>query len=418
MIRSFHRYYGITVAICCLFMTSSLGACMNADSIFLTPMSEGLGVSRGAITLYTSLAGMASFLLYPLAFRLTKRISLRSVVLLGICIATAACVGMGAAHSIYFVYFCAVLRGFGTTCYASNMVVSLYLNRWFRDKIGTVTGIVLSMVGISAAILNPILNSLILSLGYQAAMMIRAGIVLLTGLPGALIMKETPEMLGLEPYRSPKQEKTADRMRETAHAVPFRVRSILFVVLAAYFILSSAAARLVDQLPGYAESIGQGPRVGALMASAFMLGSAVFKLLIGALNDAVGAVKAAIAGGAVALAALGMLAAFPGSVVLLLAGSFLYATMLALASVSIFALVRYAYGSEQTGAAISILVPISSVYTVLTSTYGYLFDATGTFLAVFALCACFGLICIVLVLLVVWCTRRNSPGSAGQPGKP
>ncbi len=418
MVKSPRRYYAITVVISSLFLISSLGACSNVDGVFLTPMAEGLGVSRGAITLYTSISGVAGSFLYPLAYRLTKRIPLRTVFVIGISAAAASCIGMAAARSIYGIYLFAALRGFGTTCYASNMVV-LFLNRWFKDKASTVTGMALCTTGLSAAIFNPMFTSLILSLGYRQALLIRAGVILLTALPGALLfMKETPDRVGLEPYTTDKPEEKPRRAREQTHRAPLRFRSGLFFMLLVYIILSRATARMVDQLPGYAESIGWGPRVGALLASAYMVGTVFFKLVLGVINDAAGVIRTSLAAGLVSLAAVGILVAFPGSVFLLLVGAFLFSIMMALASVSVFALVRYTYGDEQVGAAMSRFAPLSAVYPMLLSVYGFLYDATGTFNAVFALGAGFNLVCLLAVVYIGTQARKESrlpdPGDGVQ----
>ena len=103
MEKSLNRYYMITVAVCCLLLASSIGACSNSDAVFLSPMSEALGVRRGNITLYTTISGLTGCFLYPLVFRLTKRFLLRRVVMAGIVITAASCVGMGFASRVWIV---------------------------------------------------------------------------------------------------------------------------------------------------------------------------------------------------------------------------------------------------------------------------------------------------------------------------
>ena len=91
-------YYGITEAVGFLFIVSSMGICLNSDAVFLTAMSEGLGVGRGAVTLYTTIAGLAGSLLYPLAFQLSKRYGIKPVAIVGTLVATAACRHGSGAH--------------------------------------------------------------------------------------------------------------------------------------------------------------------------------------------------------------------------------------------------------------------------------------------------------------------------------
>ncbi len=400
-------YYGITEAVGFLFIVSSMGICLNSDAVFLTAMSEGLGVGRGAVTLFTTIAGLAGSLLYPLAFQLSKRYGIKPIAIVGTLVATAACAGMGLVRTIFGVYVCAVFRGFGTCCFSRN-TVSIILNRWYKDRVSTMTSIALTAAGLSAVVLNPLFSSIILASNYKTALLIRAGMILAATMPAALLLKEYPADVGLEPYTSARAERAASRSREVPLALPLRIRSPLFLAMLAFNILICAASRLVDQLPGYAENIGQGPRVGALLASAYMAGNVAFKLVLGVMNDNIGVGKTTIAGGILSLAALAIMMAVPGNVALLLLGAFLYGIVGGLATVSVFALVRYYYGSEGSASAMGVLVPFTAFYAVFTSSFGFLYDATGSFMAVFVMCAALCGSCLLLLLFMLRRAKREA----------
>ncbi len=407
MMRSPKRYYALTVLAGCLFMASAIGACSNSDAVFLTPMAEGLHVGRGAITLYVTIAGLATCLLYPAAFQLQRRFSVRAVTIAGILITAASCAGMGLMKSIVGIYICAVFRGAGVTCYCNNMV-ALLLNRWFKDRVSTMTGIAFTMAGVSGAVLNPFFTSLILAFGYQAALFVRAGVILLLALPGAVFfVREYPADVGLEPYTSHRGSRRPGAIREQ-HEAPLRAKSCLFFLLAAFMILICAASRLVDQISGYAESIGQGPRIGALLASSYMIGSVLFKLLVGVLDDSIGVLKTTAGGLVLALFGILLLLCFPGSVFLVMMGAFFYGVTLALGSVTLFAVVCRVYGEKMSGTAMEYLTPFSALYPPLLTVYGVLYDVTGAYTAVLLLCGGLCLTCLLLLLLIESRAKREA----------
>ena len=407
MMKSSGRYYVLTVLVGCLFMASAIGTCGNSDAVFLTPMAEGLQVGRGAITLYITIAALVTCLLYPVAFQMQRKFSIKAVSIAGILIAAASCAGMGLAKSVFGIYVCAFFRGIGVTCYSNNMV-ALLLNRWFRDQNSTMTAIAFATAGVAGALLNPFFTALILTFGYQAALFVRAGVILLLALPGAvLILREDPADVGLAPYTAARTGRLSGRARESAHAAPLRTRSWLFFFLAAYMVFICAASRLVDQIPGYAESIGQGPRIGALLASAYMVGSVVFKLVVGVLNDSIGVVKTTAGGCVLALVGVMLLLCFPGSLILLLAGAFLYSVTLALASVTLITLAGHVYGEKESGTAMEFLTPFTALYPPLLTVFGILYDVTGAYTAVLLLCAGLCVLCLLLLLAIESRARRG-----------
>jgi MFS family permease len=414
MLKSPNRYYGITEAICFFFIVSSMGVCLNSDAVFLSPMSEGLGVGRGAVTLFTTIAGLSGTLLYPVAFQMSKRIAVRPVAIFGILVATAACFGMGIVRTIFGVYVCAVFRGLGTCCFSRN-IVAILLNRWFKDKVSTMTSIALTAAGLSAIVLNPFFTSVILATNYRTALLVRAGLILLTALPGALVLKEYPAQIGLEPYTAPQTEQKTSRTREIPLEVPLKFHTLLFISLAIYNVFICAASRLVDQLPGYAENIGLGSRIGALLVSAYMVGNVVFKLILGVMNDSIGVGKTTMLGGFLSLGAIAVMLFFPHSVFMLLFGAFLFGVVGGLATVSIFALARYLYGGEASGAAMGVLVPISAFYSVFSSSFGFLYDATGAFTAVFVMCAALCIACLLLLMLMLRQVQKETRTENTQP---
>ena len=115
-----------------------------------------------------------------------------------------------------------------------------------------------------------------------------------------------------------------------------------------------------------------------------------------------------------ALGGILLLLYFPGSVFLVMMGSFFYGVTLALGSVTLFALVSRVYGEKMSGTAMEYLTPFSALYPPLLTVYGVLYDVTGAYTAVLLLCGGLCLTCLLLLLLIESRAKRDARAESGS----
>ena len=367
-------------------MAASVGLTVNTDGVFYIEMSRAIGISRGAVASITSISGMCGALIMPVTLRLYKKTSLKPVIFSGIACSALSCVGMMLSRSAFMLYFWASLRGFSITCYNSTLLTVL-LTDWFVDRLGLISGIVFSASGLGGAVFNPIFSAIITASGVRAALLFRALVIVLLTLPGTvLFLHEKPREVGLEPYRSAVGEKKKlSPEGNDDFSQPVRLRSLCFVLLMSFYIFVQATSRVGDNLAGYADSLGMTPAQGAALASSLMVGNVVSKLFLGALNDRIGIVRAAMVGLVITTVSV-LLLLLPGmGFGVLLGASFFSGTATAVATVSAVGLVRHVYGNRGFTAAMAVVSPFSALYALITGAYGLLYDLTGGYLATFAL---------------------------------
>ena len=168
--------------------------------VFLKPMTEELGWSRGAFSLANTLSvvatGSAGFIVGPLV----DRYGGRWLVVGGAVIAGLALMSLSVVHDLW--QFLG-LRGFLFAIGGVGMgplVINVVLAKWFVRQRGR--AISLSAMGISAGgiVLAPLASLLTDSVGWRSAWLVFGALIwVVVIVPAAFIMKRQPEDIGLLP---------------------------------------------------------------------------------------------------------------------------------------------------------------------------------------------------------------------------
>ena len=302
--------YAWAVAIACIaFYAVPLGFAANHAGLFITPVMNEFGWSRTDATLFMSIQPWVAALCTPLAGKLISKYNPRwimtaSVLVFGL--ANLACAWFTAPWqwNIYGVLYGA------SAAFWMYIATPTMVNRWFAKSNGTVIGVIGVMVSLFGAIMSPIINGWIASMGWQTARIICSVIVIVVGggLTAALL-RESPEKMGVLPWgygtveekKSEAASQIAVGADEGATAVQARKNPALWllIIMAGFFVIS---ASFVQQLASYASTGELGAAVGAMAVSVAMVASIIGKFGLGWLCDHIGAratgVIAGVLGGA------------------------------------------------------------------------------------------------------------------------
>ncbi len=254
-------------------------------SVFVIPMTEEFGWSRGLFSGAVSLGAVCGLVMSPFAGRLIDRYG-SGLILAGCSAVVGICaLGLAAvtqAWSFYAIYvpgravFSSPLE-LGTTTAISN---------WFIRRrplalalFGAVQGVGLGLLPLAAAML-------IDGFGWRSAWVALGVFTLATGvLPPLLLMARRPEDMGLAPdiagepsqgrgpAQTPSPQARAAAFREVDYTVPEALRTPAFYILA-FFSMVGFAAQAGVSLHQTAHYVDAGVSHGqaALVATAFALG--------------------------------------------------------------------------------------------------------------------------------------------------
>ena len=408
--------YAWAVAIACIaFYAVPLGFAANHAGLFITPVMNEFGWSRTDATLFMSIQPWVAALCTPLAGKLISKYNPRWIMTAAVLVfglANLACAWFTEPWQ-WNVY--GVLYG-ASASFWMYIATPTMVNRWFAKSNGTVIGVIGVMVSVFGAIMSPIINGWIASMGWQTARIICSVIVIVVGggLTAALL-RESPEKMGVLPWgygtvdekKSEAASQIAVGADEGATAAQARKNPALWllIVMAGFFVIS---ASFVQQLASYASTGELGAAVGAMAVSIAMIASIIGKFSLGWLCDHIGArmtgVIAGVLGGAGAAIAF-----FAGANVMgFYVGVALFGVGYSALNIVPPMTCRQAFGNKDYANIFSMVATGLNVFSGFAALiYAQIFDITGSFAGAFWMIIVFYVLVIVLSLVIVPMGRRS-----------
>lgn len=295
--RSLPFFYG-WVIVGCAFVTMAVGvSARTAFSLLLPPVVEEFGWDRGTVAGAFSFGFLVSAGMSPFVGRAVDRHGPGLVV--GVGVATVG-TGMVLASFIQaawqFYATLGLLVGIGSNMMGFT-VQALYLPHWFRRRRGLAISIAYAGVGAGAILLLPWLQRVILHDGWRAACLAMGLVVLLVLGPLALLIRQRPERLGLEPDGGAAGEGAAARRAaivDTAWAArewtlrrAMRTTRFWWITLAYFGTLFVWYSVQVHQTK-YLVEVGFSPEIAAWALGLVSLVAIPGQIGLGALSDRVG----------------------------------------------------------------------------------------------------------------------------------
>jgi MFS family permease len=389
----------LTVLACSGLMASALGIAINCTGVFYVPVSTDLGCSVGTYTMTATLTSLTAGLLSPLVVKVIAKYPIRPVLTAGVLLTGVSTALSAAVSDIWLFYVLSVIKGFGLSFFLM-LTVTTILGKWFRKKYGFVVGIAMALDGVAGAIMNPVFSSLIVSIGWRMTYVVMGIVTVAFALPGALLLRMTPEEVGLRAYGAEESDVTLKEEKNTPKQ-KLKLTPALFILFF-MILLANLSVGLMQHFSGYSENIGLGATTGALMVSAAMIGNIVFKIIIGLLGDKYGSYTACIImTSLVGLSIAGLLLLNSDSYILAYISAFLYGAIFAIGAVGAPLLTRSVSGDELYPSAYAFVNIVGFIGNAigLTGT-GMIYDMTGTYTPAFMVGLVFQVMCIVCILII------------------
>jgi len=236
-------YYGWYIAIVlAITETVSYGVMYYSFSVFITPMEDTLGWSRGelsgAFSLMILITGAIAF---PVGYWLDKRGS-RALMTVGSIGATALMLAWSQVSTLAEFY---IIFGLMGVCAAAVLYEPAFavIATWFIHKRGTAMAIVTFTAGFASTIFIPLADALLVAFGWREAVFILAIILGVVTIPLHLtILRRKPSDLGLYPDGEPVERAERETTPLNLKAV---FKSRFFWIMTLAFALSSLSISAV-----------------------------------------------------------------------------------------------------------------------------------------------------------------------------
>ena len=168
--------------------------------LFLLPLQQSLGWSRGEIAFSLTLATLFTPLIAPLTGWVIDKVPLRPLILAGVVLQSANFAAFSMMQGSVWVYYGLCLALMVTAAGASLLSLAKLVQGWFDQSLGRALGLLFACGGIGG-ILHPLWTQAVISqLGWRQAFMVMAGLSLLAcGAAALLLVREREPAARREP---------------------------------------------------------------------------------------------------------------------------------------------------------------------------------------------------------------------------
>lgn len=300
-------FYGWYIVIAGFVITgAAVGFYNNCLGVFVKPVCDALGFSRGQFTMYQTVSTLTSMLVMPLFGELYHKVSLKKILLLGAVGCGLIPLGYSFSSHIWQFYVLAFFNGLLFNA-ASMMTVGTIVNNWFISKRGTAAGIAFAGSGLFAAIMVPLASRVIAQFGWQwGYRLIGIGGILILLPVILLVIKDRPQDIGLTPYiecTSPAEALSTYQPTGLTREQAVKTPAFWFLMLGIFF-CGFTTMGVQPHTISYLTDIGYDYGFASTIVSALMLSMIVGKLSLGYLFDKVGCLRGSLAGSFAALIAV------------------------------------------------------------------------------------------------------------------
>jgi len=286
--KIFYGWY--VVAACFALLAFGVGIGYNCLALFIKPISESLGFSRASVAMVQTVTFATTFSLSFVAGKIYGKFGVRNVIRFGAFIMPLSWVMFSFSRSLIMLYISAVFMAIGVYA-ASMMAASIILGNWFKEKIGTVTGLAFMGSGFGGMIFNAVTGVLLTKFAWHTCMLILAGVMLITLVPLTFfVIKVSPGEMGLAPYGADAQSVAADG----AGALPGltlkqATKTYQFWLVALAFALYNIPGNVASQtMSAHLTDVGYTIAFAATVSAIYMGALAIGKVILGSFFDKAG----------------------------------------------------------------------------------------------------------------------------------
>ena len=375
--------------------------------LFLTAVSDGLGVSRTLVSMGDSFRSAFGAVMSMFFGVLVCKLSPRKLVAASLSVLTVSLVVFSRVESVYAYWAAGALMGIGTT-FASTAMVGYLIHQWFDENVGSVLGVIAAASGMGSAVGSQVISPILYSgdpMGFRSAYGLTAVVVAIFAVVIIPLLRETREREYL-----PKKTTTV-QSEEMPNAETGHSKKILVCVIGACVFLTALSIMGVNSIyVSHMLDIGidaktVGTASGILAVT--LIGS---KLLCGVLYDRLGLRAVLCVCQAAAFAAFALLFLMtPGASASALIFPAILAIALPLETVVISLIVSDVFGKQLFGRFIGIFSAIASVgFALAPPMSNMIYDLFGTYRPAILING--GIMVLVSAVLHITITLRKRSG--------
>ena len=360
------------------------GGIMTTGGLFLTPVTEDLGIGMGSLSLYFSISSIVTMISLPIAGKLIAKYNIRILLVAAVMLEAGSYAMFGFMNSVWGWYLFAIPMAMGSVL-VTQLAGPVLINNWFKKYKGLAIGIMVGAGGLIGAFLQPVAGNLIASDGWRNTYIFLGGGVMVVVIPVVLLtIRMAPQQKGLQPYGidEVKQNEGIKVQTTTNSGVTAAIakKSSAFYFLLLFFFCDTSIAAFNQHVAPFAMGLGYDIKFAGHAMGAWSVGIVIGALFFGFLSDKIGVKNTAISAMLLGLVPVGILIIVPENPMIFTIATGLYGFVVAslgtlgpLLTTALFGNKEFSqiYGLAITGLAVAGIVALP--------TYGFIFELTGSY---------------------------------------
>ncbi|MBI3953820.1 MAG: MFS transporter [Chloroflexi bacterium] len=280
-------FYGWwVVAACAVINALGGGIHFYGFSVFFLPLKEDLQLTSAATALVFSLSRAEGAIEGPLAGYLIDRLGARVMLFAGASVVAVGYLLLSQTDSFLgfvLVYLLVISLAFNMSFGAATMAAT---TKWFVRRRSMALAVVTAAFGVGGAAVTPLLSLAVREWGWRSAAMIAGGAVAVLVLPASLLVRSSPESMGLRPDGDGGGAQGAQGHAEAEFTLTEAVHTLAFWLLAAAtFLRIGVFGSLIVHFVPIMVWKGQDQASGAFLLAALAFLGIPLRLLFGWLGD-------------------------------------------------------------------------------------------------------------------------------------
>lgn len=292
--RLHSNYHWVVASVAFLEFFIAVGLANNVYGLYLIPVTTGLGISRGAYSIPSSVKCIAGFLSNLSFGFFYHRFGYKKLATVAMLLSAIGYVGYGLAQNIMPFYAGAILIGV-VEAYYSMAATSRLVTDWFHKHRGLVLGIVMAASGVGGSLFSILLTKIMTATSWRTSYLISAATFLIPAVAILFFVPDRPEQIGLKPFGDredlAKDQEKYGRVVEEWEGIPIsylRKTGAFYLILIATFLIGTCIYGLYPVVAAHVQDQGMSQEFAAEVQSILFIGLAVAKIVEGMLTDRFG----------------------------------------------------------------------------------------------------------------------------------
>lgn len=285
------KYKWVIIAACFAMVFTCLGFCSSTNTLYLAAITNALNIKRSLLSINYSCRYITATVVNMFFGSLITRFGSKKLIGAGFVSLILAMLINAKAENVYMFYLGGIFTGLGLAWTTTTMVGYL-VNRFFKERSGTVMGFILAANGVGGAVALQIVSPIIYNdanpFGYRSAYLLTAVILLVTGLILQFLLRVLPNKnnntasLDLAAKSYKEDESIGNKPR---FAVP---KSHLYLTAICVFLTSMILQGSGGVSAAHMNDVGMNVAFTATVLTVHSLTLAAFKFLTGIMHDKFG----------------------------------------------------------------------------------------------------------------------------------